>query len=56
MAHALRHACGMDLAMRRAPLSVVQQVLGHDDPRTTSIHTASHTEDLSAASADAGAL
>ena len=37
-------------------LSVIQQVLGHDDPRTTSIYTAAHTEDLSAASADAGAL
>jgi integrase/recombinase XerD len=56
MAHALRHAYGMDLAMRGVPLSVIQQLLGHDDPRTTSIYTAAHAEDLSAALADAGAL
>jgi hypothetical protein len=30
--------------------------MGHDDPRTTSIYTAAHAEDLSAALADAGAL
>ena len=56
MAHALRHAYGMDLAMRGVPLSVIQQLLGHDDPRTTSIYTAAHAEDLSAALADAGVL
>ena len=56
MAHALRHAYGMDLAMRGVPLSVIQQLLGHDDPRTTSIYTAAHAQDLSAALADAGAL
>src|SRR5688500_10775990 len=54
MAHALRHAYGMDLAMGGVPLSVIQQLLGHDDPRTTSIYTAAHAEDLSAALADAG--
>ena len=37
MAHALRHTYGMDLAMRGVPLSVIQQLMGHDDPRTTSI-------------------
>ncbi len=56
MAHALRHAYGMDLAMRGVPLSVIQQLLGHDDPRTTSIYTAAHAEDLSAALSDAGVL
>jgi site-specific recombinase XerD len=56
MAHALRHTYGMDLAMRGVPLSVIQQLLGHDDPRTTSIYTVAHAEDLSAALADAGAL
>ena len=56
MAHALRHAYGMDLAMRGVPLSVIQQLLGHDDPRTTSIYTAAHAEDLSAALADAVVL
>ena len=39
--------------MRGVPLSVIQQLLGHDDPRTTSIYTAAHAEDLSAALADA---
>jgi site-specific recombinase XerD len=56
MAHALRHTYGMDLAMRGVPLSVIQQLMGHDDPRTTSIYSAAHAEDLSAALADAGAL
>ena len=32
MAHALRHTYGMDLAMRGVPLSVIQQLMGHDDP------------------------
>ena len=58
MAHALRHTYGMDLAMRGVPLSVIQQLMGHDDPRTTSIYTVANAEDLSgsAALADAGAL
>jgi site-specific recombinase XerD len=56
MAHALRHTYGMDLAMRSVPLSVIQQLMGHDDPRTTSIYTVAHAEDLSAALAEAGAL
>jgi hypothetical protein len=45
----------MDLAMRGVLLSVIQQLLG-DDPPTTSIYTAAHAEDLSAALADAGVL
>lgn len=56
VAHALRHSYGIDLAMRGVPLSVIQQLLGHDDPRTTAIYTAAHAEDLSAALADAGLL
>jgi site-specific recombinase XerD len=56
MAYALRHTYGMDLVMRGVPLSVIQQLMGHDDPRTTSIYTVAHAEDLSAALADAGAL
>jgi integrase len=43
-------------SMRGVPLSVIQQLMGHDDPRTTSIYTVAHAEDLSAALADAGAL
>jgi site-specific recombinase XerD len=54
--HALRHTYGMDLAMRGVPLSVIQQLMGHDDPRTTSIYTVAHAEGLSAALADAGVL
>jgi site-specific recombinase XerD len=34
--------------MRGVPLSVIQQLLGHDDPRTTSIYTAAPAENLSA--------
>ena len=56
MAHALPQTYGMDLAMRGVPLSVIQQLMGHDDPRTTSIYTAAHADDLAAALADAGAL
>lgn len=51
-----RHADGMDLAMGAVPLSFLPTAPRHDDPRTTSIYTAAHAEDLSAAVADAGAL
>jgi site-specific recombinase XerD len=55
MAHALRHTYGMDLARRGVRLSVIQQLMGHDDPRTTSIYW-SPTPRTSPALADAGAL
>jgi integrase len=48
--------CPAASSMRTAERVVLQQLLGHDDPRTTSIYTAAHAEDLSAALADAGAL
>jgi integrase len=54
MAHALRHTYGMDLAMRGVPLAVIQQLMGHDAPRT--IYTVTHAGDLSSALAEAGAL
>jgi site-specific recombinase XerD len=56
MAHALRHSYGMELALRGVPLPVIQQLLGHSDPRTTSIYTAAHASDLTATLHDAGLL
>ena len=54
MAHALRHSYGMELALRGVPLPVIQQLLGHSDPRTTSIYTAAQASDLTATLDDAG--
>ncbi len=56
MAHALRHSYGMRLALRGVPLPVIQQLLGHTDPRTSAIYTAAHTTDLTHALHDAGLL
>jgi integrase/recombinase XerD len=56
MAHALRHSYGMELALRGVPLPVIQQLLGHSDPRTTSIDTASHASDLTDTLRDDGLL
>ena len=54
MAHALRHSYGMELALRGVPLPVIQQLLGHSDPRTTSICIAAHASDLTSTLDDAG--
>ena len=54
MAHALRHSYGMELALRGVPLPVIQQLLGHADPRT--IYTAAHATDLTDTLRDAGLL
>jgi site-specific recombinase XerD len=56
MAHALRHSYGMRLALRGVPLSVIQQLMGHSDPRTTSIYTAAHATDLTNALREAGLM
>jgi integrase/recombinase XerD len=56
MAHALRHSYGMRLALRGVPLPVIQQLLGHRDPRTSAIYTAAHATDLTAALDQAGLL
>ena len=56
MAHALRHSYGMRLALRGVPLPVIQQLLGHTDPRTSAIYTAAHATDLTHALHDAGLL
>lgn len=56
MAHGLRHHYGMSLAVRGVPLPIIQQLMGHADPRTTSIYTRAHAGDLAAALFDAGLL
>jgi hypothetical protein len=50
-----RHTDGMDLAMGGCTALLDPKAPRHD-ARTTSIYTAAHAEDLSAALADAGAL
>lgn len=37
-AHGFRHHLGVQLALRGVPVPVIQEVLGHSDPRTTSIY------------------
>ncbi|MDQ6613405.1 MAG: tyrosine-type recombinase/integrase, partial [Actinomycetota bacterium] len=39
MAHAFRHSYGVTLALRGVPQAVIGQLMGHADPRTTSIYT-----------------
>lgn len=56
MAHALRHQYGTQLALRNLPLPVLQQLLGHADPRTTSIYTTAAEAELAGALLDAGWL
>lgn len=56
LAHALRHWYGTELARRGVPLPIIQQLLGHVDPRTTSIYTRTHATDLTDALNDAGLL
>jgi site-specific recombinase XerD len=38
-AHAFRHHYGVTLALRGVPGNVISQLMGHADPRTTSIYT-----------------
>jgi site-specific recombinase XerD len=57
MAHAFRHHYGVQLAaVRGVPLPVVQRLLGHADPRTTSIYTRASAAELTDALTDAGWL
>lgn len=56
MAHALRHAYGMRLALRGVHLTVIQQLMGHTDPRTTSAYTRAHATGLGDALDEAGLL
>lgn len=55
-AHALRHTYGVTLALRGVPQSVIAQLMGHADPRTTSIYTTVASTQLIAALDDAGML
>jgi site-specific recombinase XerD len=56
MAHALRHSFGSQLALRGVPLPVLQQLLGHQDPRVTTIYTRAHATELTDTLSDAGWL
>ena len=56
MAHALRHHYGTQLAVRGVPLPVIQQLLGHSNPRTTSIYTLATAIDTAGVLDDAGWL
>lgn len=49
MAHAFRHHYGVQLALRGVPGPVLQRLLGHADPRTTSVYTRASAADLVAA-------
>jgi site-specific recombinase XerD len=56
MAHALRHFYGSQLALRGVPLAVIQQLLGHRNPATTSIYTRLTAIDTTSVLDDAGWL
>ncbi len=55
-AHAFRHHYGVTLALRGVPQTVISQLMGHADPRTTSIYTTVASQQLIAALDDAGLL
>lgn len=56
LVHAFRHHFGLQLAMRGIPPATLQQLMGHSDPRTTSIYTRHASFDLINALDDAGWL
>jgi len=56
MAHAFRHSYGVTLALRGVPQAVIAQLMGHADPRTTSIYTTVASDTLIAVLDDAGML
>lgn len=56
MAHGLRHSFGMRLALRGVPTSVIQDLMGHVDSKTTAIYTRAHATDLTEALDNAGLL
>ena len=55
-AHAFRHHYGVTLALRGVPGNVISQLMGHADPRTTSIYTTVASTQLIGALDDAGLL
>ena len=56
MAHGLRHYYGSQLARRGVPLSIIQQLMGHTNPTTTSIYTRLAANDTTSVLDDAGWL
>jgi site-specific recombinase XerD len=56
MAHGLRHHYGTQLALHNVPLPIIQQLLGHADPRTSSIYTRVAAQSLVDALTSAGML
>ena len=56
MAHGLRHHYGTRLALHGVPVPVIQQLLGHADPRTSSIYTRVAAQSLVDALTTAGLL
>lgn len=56
LVHGLRHHFGLQLAMRGVPPATLQQLMGHQDPRTTSIYTRHASFDLINVLDDAGWL
>jgi integrase/recombinase XerC len=56
MAHALRHFFGSQLAVRRVPLPIIQQLMGHTNPATTTIYTRATANDTTGVLDDAGWL
>ena len=55
-AHSLRHHYGVTLALRGVPQSAIAQLMGHADPRTTSIYTTVAATQLIGLLDDAGLL
>ena len=55
-AHAFRHHYGVTLALRGVPGNVISQLMGHADPRTTSIYTTVASTQLISALDDADLL
>jgi site-specific recombinase XerD len=56
MAHALRHFYGSQLAVRGVPLPIIQQLMGHTNPATTTIYTRATANDTTGVLDDAGWL
>jgi site-specific recombinase XerD len=56
MAHALRHFYGSQLAIRGVPLPIIQQLMGHTNPATTTIYTRATPKDTTGALDAAGWL
>jgi integrase/recombinase XerD len=56
VAHGLRHHYGAQLALHAVPVPVVQQLLGHADPRASSIYTRVAAQSLVDALTGAGML